>query len=157
MKRELEGLRTSYNPDPMNTGETANIAEETEECFVHVAEGEPLTFNQAWFHENETNKNKWREAIMKEIYCMHDKRVWKNVTNNTLEEMPQKDREKKPIGCKWVFKIKRNGIYRARLVVLGYKQIKGIDYDDNYSPVVKDICHRVLMARILKEKKWKKP
>jgi len=41
-------------------------------------------------------------------------------------------------------------------VALGYKQIKGIDYDDNYSPVVKDICHRVLMARILKEKKWKK-
>ena len=49
----------------MNTGETANIAEETEECFVHVAEGEPLTFNQAWFHENETDRNKWREAIMK--------------------------------------------------------------------------------------------
>ena len=45
---------------------------------------------------------------------------------------------------------KRNGIYRARLVALGYKQIKGIDYDDNYLPVVKNICHRVLMARILK-------
>ena len=88
---------------------------------------------------------------------MHDKGVWRNVIDHIHDEMPQKDKEKKPIGCKWAFKIKRNGVYRARLVALGYKQIKGIDYDDNYSPVVKDICHRALMARILKEKEWKRP
>ncbi len=29
---------------------------------------------------------------------------------------------------KWVFKIKRDGIYKARQIIKGYKQIEGIDY-----------------------------
>ncbi len=38
-----------------------------------------------------------------------------------------------PIGYKileekWVFKIKRDGIYKARWVVKGYEQIEDIDY-----------------------------
>ena len=35
------------------------------------------------------------------------------------------------IGNKWVFKIKRDGTYRARFVALGYSQIPGFDYTDN--------------------------
>ena len=44
-------------------------------------------------------------------------------------------KEVKPIGCKWVFKRKR-GIdgkvetYKAHLVVKGYRQCYGIDYDE---------------------------
>ena len=39
------------------------------------------------------------------------------------------------IGNKWVFKIKRDGTYRARLVALGYSQIH--QTDRNPSPVEK--------------------
>ena len=49
----------------------------------------------------------------------------------------KKNKNRKHIGCKWVFKIKRNGVFRARLVAQGFTQIKGVDYDDNYSPVVR--------------------
>ena len=42
---------------------------------------------------------------------------------------------------KWVFKIKtdRDGKirYKARLVILGYEQVWGIDYDDTYATVVR--------------------
>ena len=100
---------------------------------------------------------KWTEAIMKEIHCMHDKVVWINLTDEMLEEMNETDRNKMPIGCKWVFKIKRNGAFRARLVALGYKQVKGIDYDDNYSPVAKDICQRIIMALMIKTNTGRKP
>ena len=40
---------------------------------------------------------------------------------------------------KWVLKIKRDGRYRARLVCLGYTQIPGIDFQDNFALVVNDM------------------
>ena len=46
---------------------------------------------------------------------------------------------------KWVFKLKRDGKYRSRLVALGYGQIPGVDFTDNYSPVVSDIAVRILL------------
>ncbi len=49
------------------------------------------------------------------------------------------------IKCKWVFKIKRNGVFRARLVACGYSQIPGVDFSENFSPVVHDITFRLLI------------
>ncbi len=47
---------------------------------------------------------------------------------------------------RWVWKVKRNGIFRARLVACGYSQIPGIDFTENYSPVVNDVAFRMLMV-----------
>ena len=87
---------------------------------------------------------------------MHEKGVWEDMTKVKFDKLNPRDQRKRPIGCRWVFKIKRNGVYRARLVAQGYSQIKGIDYDENYSPVVKDTCQRLLMCLMLKNKHWKK-
>lgn len=48
----------------------------------------------------------------------------------------------KPIGLRWVFKIKRNAVgsvnkYKARLVVKGYVQIYGVDFDEVLAPVAR--------------------
>ena len=48
----------------------------------------------------------------------------------------------KPIGLKWVFKLKRNldgsiNKYQARLVEKGYKQQYGIDFDEVFTPVAR--------------------
>ena len=47
---------------------------------------------------------------------------------------------------KWVFKIKRDGRYRARLVACGYSQIPGVDFTENYSPVIHDATYRILLV-----------
>ena len=47
--------------------------------------------------------------------------------------------DRRLIGNKWVFKIKKDGTYRARLVALGYTQIPGVDYTDNFAPVAHDV------------------
>ena len=67
------------------------------------------------------------------------------------------DRKKIPnnrrlIGNKWVFKIKSDGTYRARIVALGYSQIPGVDYTDNFAPVAYDVSFRIALARMMVEK-----
>ncbi len=43
------------------------------------------------------------------------------------------------IGKQRIFKVKRNGIDHAQLVEKGYAQVPGLDYTDNFSPVVNDV------------------
>ena len=56
------------------------------------------------------------------------------------------------IGNKWVFKIQRDGTYRGRLVPLGYSQIPGVDYTDNFAPVAHDVSFSIALARMMVEK-----
>jgi len=56
----------------------------------------------------------------------------------------------KPIGCRGVYKTKRNlnGTirYKARLVIKGYEQIHGVDFDETYAPVGKLITLWYLLS-----------
>lgn len=44
-------------------------------------------------------------------------------------------KDKTPLNTKWLFKVKQNGRYKARLVVKGCKQ-REIDYTETYSQVI---------------------
>ena len=59
----------------------------------------------------------------------------------------------KPIGCKWVFKTKRDSSgnierYKAHLVTKGFSQKKDIDYKDTFSPVLSKDSFRIIMALV---------
>ena len=43
-------------------------------------------------------------------------------------------------------KIKRDGRYHARLVCLGYTQVPGIDFQDNFAPVVNDMTFQTVLT-----------
>jgi hypothetical protein len=57
---------------------------------------------------------------------MEKKQVWE-VMNK--EDIPQ---HRRTIICKWIFKIKRNGDFRARLVACGYSQITGVNFNESF-------------------------
>ena len=67
-----------------------------------------------------------------EMDSMSENKVWN--FSDALEGV-------KPIGCKWVFKKKTDMegkviTYKARLVLKGYRQRQGVDYDETFSPVI---------------------
>jgi hypothetical protein len=59
---------------------------------------------------------------------------------------------KKAVRCKWIFKRKEGSSpseasgFKARLVVKGFSQILGIDYNDVFSPVVKHSSIRAFLG-----------
>jgi Reverse transcriptase (RNA-dependent DNA polymerase) len=70
---------------------------------------------------------------------MESKKVWETIKK---EEVPV---GRRTIKCKCIFKIKRNGIFRARLVAFGYSQIPGIDFNESFAPVINDVSFRVML------------
>lgn len=70
----------------------------------------------------------------------------------TLTELPK---GRKAIRYKWVYRTKLDtngnlGRYKARLVIKGFSQRKGVDYDETYSPVVRHSSLRYLFAMAAK-------
>ena len=76
---------------------------------------------------------------------MMDMGVWRHVKRR---DHPNDHRL---VGCGWVFKAKKNGVYHARFVAKGFSQIPGIDFTGNYSLVVNDLTFRIVVARMLIE------
>ncbi len=97
----------------------------------------PATFQQAWHHPSPEKREKWRDAIRLEFKQMIRNGVWRKKGLDTLPS------NRKGIGTKWIFKVKKNGVYRARLVAKGYNQIAGIDFQYNFIPVTSEVTLRI--------------
>lgn len=99
----------------------------------------PANFNEAWNHPSSFQRKLWREAIIKELAKMESYKVWKKVKKSNI---PQ---NRRLIKSKWVLEIKRNGVFRARLVACGYSQVAGVDFEEIYNPVANDVTFRMLI------------
>jgi Reverse transcriptase (RNA-dependent DNA polymerase) len=97
---------------------------------------EPTTFGEA-------NKNSiWKKAMEEELQALEKNNTWNIIT------LPK---NKKPVGCKWVYKIKYNyggtiERYKARLVAKGFTQTYGVDYQETFAPVAKMNTVRILLS-----------
>src|SRR5436853_2781879 len=78
-----------------------------------------------------SDTQKWIDAIKEEFKSIQDNQVW------DLVPLPE---GKRPIGCKWIFKTKRDFMgsvkrYNAHLVAKGFTQKEDIDLTETFSPV----------------------
>jgi len=105
---------------------------------------DPLTVKEAL---NRSDAECWKQAMKDEYDALMSNNTW------DLTHLPP---SKDAIDCKWVFKTKRDADgnivrHKARLVIKGYAQKKGIDYEETYSPVVRYNTIRVLLSLAAKE------
>ncbi|XP_074372642.1 putative mitochondrial protein AtMg00820 [Apium graveolens] len=104
-----------------------------------LEEGDSKTYKEA---VTSPDGPMWKEAIKNEVNSIMQNHTWELVDFPTGY---------KPLGSKWVFKekLKTDGTidkYKTRLVIKGYKQQKGLDYFDTYSPVTRIISIRMIFA-----------
>jgi hypothetical protein len=90
------------------------------------------------------NSSKWVSTMEAELESMRMNKV------RDLEIIHQ---GAKTIGCKWVYKTKRDSIgnverYKARLVAKWFTQREGIDYHETLSPVSTKDSFRIIMALV---------
>ena len=117
---------------------------------------EPKTFDEA---KSSPLSEYWMRAVENELDSLLEHETWIEV-----QQLPT---NKKAIGCRWVFKIKKvqtanispdanwimkhydNGIslrFKARLVVQGFRQRHGIDYSQTYAPVMRTGIMKLMIA-----------
>ena len=102
-------------------------------------QSEPTTYQEAI---DCPDSKKWLEAMKSEMQSMYDNQVWTLIDPTDIL---------KTIGHKWVFKkkIDMDGnvhAYKVRLVVKGFRQTHGMDYDEIFSPVAILKSIRILLA-----------
>ena len=102
---------------------------------------DPPSYREAMQSEN---AEKWNEAIEAELKSMSDNQVW---------ELVEPTGSHKAIGCKWVFKTKRNADgtverHKARLVAKGFTQKEGVDFNETFSPMSTKDAFRLIMALV---------
>ncbi|KAD3642279.1 hypothetical protein E3N88_31503 [Mikania micrantha] len=108
-----------------------------------LAEEEPTSFRLA------KGKREWDQAMASEMASIEKNKTW------VLTELPS---EHRPIGLKWIFKVKKNAQgdvirHKARLVAKGYIQEHGIDYDEVFAPVARMETIRLILA-LAAQKGW---
>jgi hypothetical protein len=106
---------------------------------------EPDNFEEAVHSDN---KEEWLKAMDSEMQSLKENQTW------VLENLPS---GRKAIPCKWIYKVKYNPDdtierYKARLVVKGFSQKRGVDYDETFSPVVRSATIRTLLSVAASEK-----
>ena len=80
----------------------------------------------------------------------HESRKIDSLLENNVWELVEQPKDRKPVGSKWVFKVKTNadGSFercKARLVAQEYSQ-KGLDYDETFSLLVRSESVRSVIA-----------
>ena len=101
--------------------------------------GEPETYQEA---TSVDEKKQWLKAMEEEMESLRENHTY------DLVKLPQ---GKKALKNRWVYRLKIENAssqprFKARLVVKGYGQKKGIDFEEIFSPVVKMPSIRVALG-----------
>lgn len=113
------------------------------EIIITLKDKLPGCYKEAWDHPDPKFREKWRNAFTKELESMKKRNVWKVIERSAIPK------GRRCVRSKWVFDIKRSGLFKVRLVACGYTQVPGVDFTDSYAPVITDVSWRILILTML--------
>jgi hypothetical protein len=123
---------------------TTNATKYTLALFSTEIVKEPTTYEEAINSEQKEDQIKWKNSIDKVLKEVEKRNVWEIIDEKDIPI------DFRCIKNTWIFKVKRNGIFRARLVACVYSQIPGIDFIESFAPVLNDVSFRIiLIAKLL--------
>lgn len=104
----------------------------------------PTNYDEAWNHPDEKFRVRWRAAIRKELNSLVEvRKVWRVIDRASIPK------GRRLVNSKWVFDLKRSGLFKVRLVACGYSQIPGVDFTESYAPVINNVSWRILIIAML--------
>jgi hypothetical protein len=132
---------TSYGYNAPNVNTPVGVTTTTTLSQVNKAEidKDPQTYKEAISRPDATQ---WQIACAEELDVFRQMKLY---------EIVDKPTDRKVVDSKWVFRLKRGPDgeiekHKARVVVKGFTQIEGLDYDETFAPVVKFTSIRILLA-----------
>ena len=83
-------------------------------------------------------------------YIEAEERELTGILKHGTWEVVVRPKNRKPITCRWVYDLKRNNnneiiLHKARLVVHGFKQIEGVDFNKTFSSVAQMRSFRMII------------
>ena len=143
-KLNEECIETS-KPEPTTRGRRYPLGEMrapttyANQYILFTYEGEAKCYDEAIADEHE---EKWLSAMQDEMDSLHD-----NYTYD-LVELPK---GKRALVNKWIYKVKTREVgitpkYKARIVVKGFEQKKGVDFDEIFASIVKMKSIRIVLS-----------
>lgn len=128
-QKETEQERNENTEGEVRTKRTKKMPEKYNDYVL-------LTYEEAIASKEKAN---WEKAIQTEMTSLEENKTWVMVNK-------EEAKGHKILSNKWVFRIKDDGTYKARLVVRGCEQKGNLDYDEIYSPVVCQTALKTLFA-----------
>ncbi|MFS7974794.1 putative RNA-directed DNA polymerase [Helianthus anomalus] len=133
---QTHSKRQSKTPTWLQDFETGEGLSEEEGQFFALSVTDPTTFQEA------VGKPEWEQAMVNELQAIEKHDTWE------LTTLPA---GKNVVGLKWLFKTKLGADgkimkHKARLVVKGYSQQHGIDYQETFAPVARFETIRVVIS-----------
>ena len=122
--------------DPIQGVKTRGALKDTCEYVAYISQLEPKNFKEV------ENEESWILAMQEILGQFERNKIWTLVPRPTNHPI---------IGTKWVFRNKMDELgnvvrNKARLVVQGYNQEEGIDFDETFAPVARIEAIRLLFA-----------
>ena len=102
----------------------------------HIIDTEPSCHGEATCHQV------WQDAMTEEYHSIMKNDVW---------DIVLRPEGKSVVTSKWIYKIKHatDGSvekYKARFVAKGFSQVKGIEYEETFSPIARCTSIRTIIA-----------
>ena len=111
---------------------------QTHAAMIQNPTNEPRNYDEA---VSSDHSDKWMDAMLEEMSSHESNKTW---------ELVPRPNNVKILDSRWIYKVKRNPDdsekYKARLVIKGFKQQYGIDYDETFASVCRYESVRILLA-----------